>query len=173
MKRITLTTTLKLLRAHAACVDGYRKLKKSLGAEWSDTRPINLLSILKSNGAQDTLWCLRATVENCEKVRCNIAADLAESVLHHFTEKYPDDDRPAKAIQAARDFANNKITAADAADATDAAYAAYAATHDADASSAAHAAYAAVDTTTDAAYDAYADMYELKKQVNIIKKYLA
>ncbi len=38
------------------------------------------------------------------------AADCAEHVLPVFEKKYPKDDRPRKAIQAARDFVNGKIT---------------------------------------------------------------
>ena len=107
-----LTTTLNLLRDQGACTDGYRKLLKSLPAKWPEAKPINLLRVLKSNGVQDALWCLCATRENCDKVARLMAADFAESVLHHFTAKYPDDDRPAKAIQAARDFAHGRIGAA-------------------------------------------------------------
>ena len=40
------------------------------------------------------------------------AADCAGRVLHIFETDYPKDDRPRKAIQAARDFANGKIDAA-------------------------------------------------------------
>ena len=40
------------------------------------------------------------------------AADCAEHVLPLFEKERPDDDRPRKAIQAARDFANGKIGAA-------------------------------------------------------------
>ena len=45
------------------------------------------------------------------------AADCAERVLGLYEKQYPEDDRPCKAIQAARDFANGLIT-------KDAAYAA-------------------------------------------------
>ena len=38
------------------------------------------------------------------------AADCAEHVLHIYEKEFPDDDRPRKAIQAARDYANEKIT---------------------------------------------------------------
>ena len=63
------------------------------------------------------------------------AADCAKRVLGLYEKQYPKDDRPRKAIQAARDFANGLITE-DAADAAaNAAYAAYAAS--------ANAAYAA------------------------------
>ena len=38
------------------------------------------------------------------------AADCAEHALSNFENKYPDDDRPRKAIQAARDYANGLIS---------------------------------------------------------------
>jgi len=79
------------------------------------------------------------------------AADCAEHVLHLFAAKYPDDDRPAKAIQIARGYADGLNAAAAAAaayaNAADAAYAA------ADAAAYANAAYAA----DAAAYAAYAN----------------
>ena len=87
------------------------------------------------------------------------AADCAERVLGLYEKQYPKDDRPRKAIQAARDFANGLITkdavnaaygwaAANAAYAAPnaaayAANAAYAATYAANAANAANAAYAA------------------------------
>src|SRR3990167_9038555 len=141
-----LTTTLKLLRDKGACPEGFRKLKRSLGPKWADTKPINLLRVLKSNGVQDMCWCFCATREDCDKVARLIAADFAQSVLHHFTAAHPNDDRPAKAIQAARDFVNGKITAAAGA-AGDAAGAAGAA-------SPAAAGAAAGDAARDAAWDA-------------------
>ena len=53
------------------------------------------------------------------------AADCAERVLGLYEKQYPKDDRPRKAIQAARDFANGLITKDAAAKAaTNAAYAA-------------------------------------------------
>ena len=41
----------------------------------------------------------------------HFAADCAESVLYLFERERPGDDRPRLAIQAARDFADGKITA--------------------------------------------------------------
>ena len=104
-----LTTTLSLLKKNNACHSGYRKLVKHLGTEWPDTKPINLLTILESNGVQDMLWCLRATRESSNTPSYLMAADFAESVLHLFTKHYPNDDRPAQAIRATRDFAHGKI----------------------------------------------------------------
>ena len=46
-----------------------------------------------------------------EKSARLFAADCAEKVLPIFESEYPEDDRPRKAIQAARDYANGKISA--------------------------------------------------------------
>ena len=120
-RKYRLTTTLALLREHGACRAGYMALRRSLGAKWGDNKPINLLRVLKSNGVQDMLWCLRATAEDPKIPRVLIAADFAESVLKCFTARHPNDDRPAKAIRAARDFAAGKIGADAAAGAAEAA----------------------------------------------------
>ena len=172
MKKFTLTTTLELLHQHCACESGYRTLVKSLGVKWPKDKPINLLQILDSNGVQDMCWCFRATVEDSLVPRLLCAADFAESVLHYFTDKYPNDGRPTKAIQAARDFAAGKIdktAAAYAAAAADAAaYAAaadaYAAAADAAAYAAAAAAYAAAAYAAAADAAAYAAAYDAARK---------
>ena len=112
MDRVVLTTTFELLKNHSACEEGYRKLGKYLGGitTYGKRTPINLLTILESNGVDDMLWCLRATKENCDKVSRLMAADFAEEVLPIFEKAYPDDKRPRKAIQASRDFANGRIS---------------------------------------------------------------
>lgn len=179
-----LTTTLKLLRKNGACTSGYRKLVKSLPKGWEADKPINLLRVLDSNGVPDTFWCFGATAEDSTIPRTLISAECAESVLKFFTNKYPNNDSPANAIQAARDFAAGKIdkhavavaasaavNAANAACAADAAvnaaYAAYAAVNAAYAAdAAANAAYAA-----DAAACA-ARQKERQKQARIIRKWL-
>ena len=125
--KIKLTTTLNLLRRHSACESGYRKLIRALGDQYPKDEPINLLTILASNGVQDMLWAMRATVEDSTAARCMIAADCAESVFHIFEEQFPNDNRPRLAIQAARDFAAGKISARAAEAAGDAARAAGAA----------------------------------------------
>jgi hypothetical protein len=134
-KKIRLTTTLVLLRKNGACESGYKKLRKHLGLKWPDDKPINLLVILKNNGVQDMLWCLRATVEpyaDYWKFLCNMYADFAESVLPIYQKFAPDDDRVKNTILYARTGkgaagAADAAWAADAADAADAAGAAGAA----------------------------------------------
>ena len=93
------------------------------------------------------------------------AADCAEHVLGLYEKVYPNDDRPKKAIKAARDFANGLIDANAAAYAANAANAAAnaanAAAYAANAAAYANAAYAAnaaayANAANAAAYAAYA-----------------
>jgi hypothetical protein len=107
---IILTTTLRLLRNAHACTPRYTFLREALGPKYGDNKPINLLAILKTNGLDDALWALQATAQNCNMVARLVAADFAARVLPIWAKKYPKDDRPAKAIKAAKDFARGKIT---------------------------------------------------------------
>ena len=96
---------------------------------------------------------------NVERELRLFAADCAEHVLYLFEEKYPDDDRPRKAIQSARDFANDSISAYATNAAADAAHAAANAAYAANAAvvaNAAAAAYAAADASYAAADAAHA-----------------
>lgn len=105
---MTIYTTLNKIKQHNPCPDGWDKLLKFLNKTEADDEPLNLLTILESNGAHDCVWAFRTT-ENCPVYRL-IAADFAGSVLHIFEEKYPDDNRPRLAIQSARDYANVLIS---------------------------------------------------------------
>ena len=117
---MTLTTTFKRLRKAGACEHRYKFLRQALkGVE--DTEPINLLTILETNGLDDALWALRATTENSDKVARLMAADFAEEVLPLW-RKYSQNKDPELAIQAARDFANGLITHEEMAAAGDAAW---------------------------------------------------
>ena len=112
------------------------------------------------------------------KVLCQFAILCAEAVLEYFEFKFPNDDRPRKAIEAAKAYIKNpnvaanavyeaSSAAADAADAADvAANAAHVAANAASSAaakaayvayaSAYAAAYAAADVAADVAYVAYA-----------------
>ena len=92
-----------------------------------------------------------------------VAADFAERVLHIYESKYPNDDRPRKAIEAARSGDKNAAADAAAAAAYAAAAAAYAYAAAADADAAAAAA--------NAAYAAYARKKEEQSQIEIMKRY--
>lgn len=107
-----LTTTFKRLRSCNACKPRYTLLRTALPAEeYRDDTPINLLTILETNGLDDALWALRATDQNCDKIARLMAADFAEMVLPIWEAKYPEDKRPALAIETARDYANGLISA--------------------------------------------------------------
>ena len=126
IRKTRLTTTFNRLRDAGACTDGYRKLAKYLGGvdNYGADTPINLLTILESNGLEDTIWCLRATEQNSDKVARLFAADCAEEVLPLFLAVHPDDDRPRLAIEAARAYTRGETGSTAGAAAGDAARAA-------------------------------------------------
>jgi hypothetical protein len=134
-------TTLNRLMSTRACRTIYAHLVRELGGTTFDhDAPINLLTILETNGVVDCLWALRATVENCDTVARLMAADLAEDVLPYWSSSYPTDNRLHECIDAARLFALGKITCEKL---SDAAYAAESATWEARTTSASAAAWAA------------------------------
>lgn len=126
----TLTTTFNLLREAKACTSGYRKLATHLGgveAYGADT-PVNLLTILESNGVADMLWCLQATQqEGATRVASQLAIEFASEVLPLFEKRYSEDARPRKAIEAAKSFMAGECSHDDLLAARRAAYAAVAA----------------------------------------------
>ena len=164
MKKFVFTTTLKKIRKHGPCADGWAKLLEHLGKTKPDDEPINLLTILESNGVKDMLWALRG-VDHPErdKIARLMACDFAEAVLPIFEKKYPDDERPRNSIKVARRYANGKATdkelAAAGAAAWDAAWAAWAA-GDAARDAAGAAAWAAGDAAWDAARAAWAAAWD-------------
>ena len=111
-----LTTTFALLHKHNACEGRYKHLAKSLGGirAYGRTQPIPLLKILETNGLADTLWCLRAVLEEQAAERDRLArifaCDCAERVLPIFEKGWPDDIRPRQAIEDARRFAKGLAT---------------------------------------------------------------
>jgi hypothetical protein len=111
-----LTTTFRLTREAGACRESYRWFAKHVGGlrKYGRDNPIPLTEIADVCGIVDALWCLRYTQQPEEAKRLSrlLAADFAEHVLHIFEEKYPDDDRPRKAIEATRLFTEGKISSA-------------------------------------------------------------
>ncbi len=156
-----MTTTLNKIKAHSPCGDGWNKLLNHLGKTQADDEPLSIATIIQSNGIRDAVWALCAVEDKDKEIRL-FAADCAESILHIYEKQYPNDDRPRKAIQAARDYANGVIGKDELAAAGDAAWAAAWAAGDAagDAARAAAgdaawaAAWAAGDAAGDAARDA-------------------
>ncbi len=62
-------TTLNAIREHLPCEDGWKKLLKHLGKKKADDKRLALTTVLKSNGIEDAIWCLRA-VEGHDREIC-------------------------------------------------------------------------------------------------------
>lgn len=95
-----ITTTLKALREHQVCINGYNKLACHVtGNEYDADRetyvthqhdePISLLTILESNGLDDALWVLRACKQTSKMIRGErlYAVWCARRVQHHMTDQ--------------------------------------------------------------------------------------
>ena len=153
-----LHTTLNKCHEAGACKAGYRKLAKYLGGitTYGKDTPIPLSKIVESNGLLDAIWTLRCTLEPSKDIQIEFACRCAEHVLHFYEDKYPNDDRPRKAIEAARACITDKSQAAEAAAwaARAAAWAARAASGAAGAARAAGAAEAAAWAVRAAAWAA-------------------
>jgi len=105
---------------------------------------------LKNITQSDKMWVVFRLMKK-EYIKL-AAADIAETVIHIYESKYPKDDRPKKAIEAARTGDSNAYSAA--ASAYSASASAYSASASAAYSAAASSAYAA-----SAAYSASASAY--------------
>lgn len=94
-----ITTTLKALRKHDACIDGYNNIACHVaGKEYNSERetyvrhrhndPIPLAVILDNNGLDDALWALRACEQTPEMVRAErlFAVWCARQVQHLMTD---------------------------------------------------------------------------------------
>ena len=99
---LPLTTTLTAIRAARPCEEGWAKLLGHLGKTRADDEPLPLTVILDSNGLDDTLWVLDKTT-GLRRICVLFAADCAEQVLPLFERDRPDDSRPRRAIEVARD----------------------------------------------------------------------
>lgn len=174
-----LYTTLTEIKKHNPCSDGYKRLLKYIGTDYPIDQPIDILTILQSNGLDDTTWVLRAAMPEADRDRISrlFACDCAEAVRPLYEEKYPNDNRPRKAIEVARRYALGQATKDELKEASDAAAAAVGS-----ADAAADAAYWSADTvafvaafwSVNAVRDAAvpAAHLECAKQTKILFKYL-
>lgn len=112
------STTLRRIREHSPCHDGWVKLLKHIGKTHADDEPLPLLTVLESNGIADALWCLRA-VDGIDKIARLFACDCAARALQRAAEQ---DERSHKAVEVARSFARGKATATQLFAARDAAW---------------------------------------------------
>lgn len=95
-----INTTLNRIREHSPCRNGWEKLLRSLGKTKADDEPLNMLSILDSNGIEDCLWCARST-DGHDRFWRHTAVDFAMRVEHQMN-----DERSENALRVARLHAN-------------------------------------------------------------------
>lgn len=114
-------TTLNKIKLHSPCEDAWKKLLNYLGKTKADDEPLELRTILESNGVEYTIWAMRAVEGKDKEIRL-FAADCAEFILPLYEKCYPNDDRPRKAIQSARNYANGLISEEELDAASDAAW---------------------------------------------------
>lgn len=128
--------TLELLEKFSACSEGIEFVteKNLIGLE----APEFLKKLIKLKKLDWANWLTARVLTDIDKARYAVFA--AEQVIEFFEEKYPNDPRPRKAIEAARAYIANPCKETDAAYAAAAASAADAASYD--------AAYAAYDAAT-------------------------
>lgn len=159
-------TTLNKIREHSPCNSGWEKLLKSLGKTKADDEILPFLTILESNGLDDTLWCCRSATEYDRDWRL-YAVWCARQVQHLMT-----DQRSIDALDVAERYADGLATEGQLDAARDAAwYAARAAAWDAArdardaagdaARAAARAAWDAGDAAWDVAREKQSEMFVL------------
>ena len=124
------TTTLAAIRAASPCESGWKKLLAALGKTKADSEPLDLLTVLNSNGLDDALWVMSFAMPDARLAR-HFQAWCAEQVLHIFEAVRPDDRRVRDQIEMLRRDDATKAerdaawaSAMDAAEAAEAAWAA-------------------------------------------------
>ena len=92
MREYQSTTTLARIREAQPCKDGWEKLLTHLGKTKADDEPLDLLTVLDSNGLDDALWVLSYAMPD-DRLARHFQAWGAEQVLHIFESEYPNDTR--------------------------------------------------------------------------------
>ena len=110
------TTTLAAIRAASPCESGWKKLLAALGKTKADNEPLDLLTVLNSNGLDDALWVMSFAMPD-DRLARHFQAWCAEQVLHIFEAVRPDDRRVRDQIEMLRrdDATKAERDAADAA----------------------------------------------------------
>ena len=101
---MAITTTLKRIRAHSPCADGWAKLLAGLGKTTADDEPLPFARILEINGLDDALWCCRVEPQHSKEWRL-FAVWCARQVQHLMT-----DPRSVAALDVADRYANGEAT---------------------------------------------------------------
>ena len=86
------TTTLSRIRDEEPCKNGWAKLLAHLGKTAADDEPLDLLTVLDSNGFDDALWVLSCAMPE-DRLARHFQAWCAEQVLPIFEAACPGDMR--------------------------------------------------------------------------------
>ena len=86
------TTTLNAIRKASPCEKGWLKLLKHLGKTKADDEPLDLLTVLDSNGLDDALWVLSHAMPD-DRLARHFQAWCTEQVLPIFEAERPNDRR--------------------------------------------------------------------------------
>ena len=86
------TTTLNAIRKASPCENGWLKLLKHLGKTKADDEPLDLLTVLDSNGLDDALWVMSYAKPD-DRLARHFQAWCAEQVLPIFEAECPNDRR--------------------------------------------------------------------------------
>ena len=81
-----ITTTLRQIRQHNPCSEGWRTLLTFLGKTGADDDPLPLVTILQFNGLDDALWCLM-TITGHDNEIIRFALACAQEVKHLMTDQ--------------------------------------------------------------------------------------
>jgi len=100
-------TTLNRIRANYPCPTGWAKLLRGLGKTTADDEPLGFDAILRINGADDALWCLRVEPQHDRLWRA-VAVRCARQVQHLMT-----DPRSITALDVAERHAHGEATDAE------------------------------------------------------------
>lgn len=98
-------TTLKKIRAHGPCREGWQLLLHYLDKTQADDEPLSLKTILDANGLNDALWCLR-TIEGRNREIRLYAVWCARQVQHLMP-----DPRSIAALDVVERYARGKASA--------------------------------------------------------------
>ena len=86
------TTTLNAIRKASPCEEGWLKLLKHLGKTKADDEPLDLLTVLDSNGLDDALWVMSYAMPD-DRLARHFQAWCAEQALPIFEAERPNDRR--------------------------------------------------------------------------------
>ncbi len=98
-------TTLNKIRVKGPCMGGWKTLLRFLGKTGPDDEPISVLTVLKSNGLDDAIWCLRA-VDGFDREKRLFAVKCARRV-----QRLLDDQRSFNALDVSEAYANGLASA--------------------------------------------------------------